>query len=92
MNPADQGTVTKCLAAISGGDEQAKARLWSTVYDELRGIAAGMMRRESPGHTLQPTALVNEAYVRLLGGEKLGQRNRAYFFGAVAQAMRRFLN
>jgi len=91
MAERSEEAVTAYLEAIGRGDEQAKARLWSMVYEELRGIAGAMMRRESAGHTLQPTALVNEAYLRLLGGAELGQQNRAYFFSAAAQAMRRIL-
>jgi len=91
MAERSEGAVTAYLAAMSRGDQNARSQLWDAVYDELRGIAARMMRGESASHTLQPTALVNEAYMRLVGGERLGPKNRAYFFSAAAQAMRRIL-
>ena len=91
MDEQSAETVTALLQATGRGDAEAKARLWSTVYEELRGIARGAMQREPAGHTLQPTAVVHEVYLRLLGGEQLPPRNRAYFFGAAAQAMRRIL-
>jgi len=91
MPDPDVGTVTSHLEALADGDGAAQGRLWACVYDELRRIAAGLMHREHPGHTLQPTALVNEAYARLVGGSGLGPRDRAYFFAAAAQAMRRIL-
>ena len=83
--------ITLLLGAAVQGDEQSRDKLWSAVYQELRGMAGGMMAREQAGHTLQPTALVHEAYIRLLGGQKLARANRPYFFRAAAQAMRRIL-
>ena len=65
--------------------------LSEAVYPELRRLAAGLMRRERAGHTLQPTALVHEAYVSLVGGDRLDWQSRAHFFGAAANAMRRIL-
>src|SRR5690349_7802735 len=81
--------VTRLLDAAGGGDQQALARLYEQVYSELRQMAAAGMRRERGGHTLQPTALVNEVYLRLTPGAKF--ENRRHFFGAAAQAMRRIL-
>jgi RNA polymerase sigma-70 factor (ECF subfamily) len=85
-----QGDVTRLLVAAGSGDRVAFDALYRAVYDELRGLAASSMRRESAGHTLQPTALVNEAYLRLAGsaGNFAGRR---HFFGAASQAMRRIL-
>ena len=84
--------VTRLLDAAAGGDRQAAADLLPLVYDELRKLAAARMGDESPGHTLQPTALVHEAYLRLVGPDP-GQpwNGRAHFFGAAAEAMRRIL-
>jgi RNA polymerase sigma factor (TIGR02999 family) len=81
--------ITRLLAAADG-DPAAASRLYEAVYGELRALAAASLRRESAGHTLQPTALVNEAYLRLLPGQA-GWENRRHFFGAAAQAMRRIL-
>ena len=86
--------VTRILAAIEDGDERAIDRLLPIVYDELRGLAASRLAGEGPGQTLQPTALVHEAYLRLVGpdGEQSPAfADRAYFFGAAAEAMRRIL-
>ncbi|MHC5114693.1 MAG: ECF-type sigma factor [Planctomycetota bacterium] len=91
MPDPDVGTVTAHLEALADGDGAAQGRLWACVYEELRQIAAALMTHERSDHTLQPTALVNEAYARLLGGARLGPRDRAYFFAAAAQAMRRIL-
>jgi RNA polymerase sigma factor (TIGR02999 family) len=84
--------VTQLLSAIGDGDPQATAKLVPLVYDELRRLAAHKLAHEKPGQTLQATALVHEAYVRLLGGD--GQRHwnsRGHFFAAAAEAMRRIL-
>ncbi|HEX4607597.1 MAG TPA: ECF-type sigma factor [Urbifossiella sp.] len=84
--------VTRLLDAASAGDRQATADLFAAVYDELRGLAAARMAAEASGHTLQPTALVNEAFVRLVGpADPPRWENRAHFFGAAAEAMRRIL-
>jgi RNA polymerase sigma factor (TIGR02999 family) len=85
-----QKDLTLLLQAAGAGDPAAYARLYETVYAELHRMARGSMRRESPGHTLQPTALVNEAYLRLASGEP-DWENRRHFFGAAAAAMRRIL-
>src|SRR5829696_2963413 len=81
--------VTRLLDAAAAGDRQAAADLLPLVYDELRKLAAARMAAEAPGHTLQPTALVHEAYLRLLGGQQFD--GRGHFFAAAAQAMRRIL-
>lgn len=82
--------VTRVLTLIRGGDGSATSKLLPLVYDELRALARRLMAREPPGQTLQPTALVHEAYLRLLGGASTWE-NRAHFFAAAAIAMRRIL-
>src|SRR6476646_3599527 len=84
--------VTRLLDAAAAGDCHAAADLLPLVYDELRQLAAARMAAESPHHTLQPTALVHEAYLRLVGAPG-GDRwdNRGHFFAAAAEAMRRIL-
>lgn len=84
------GDVTLLLEAAGGGDAQALERLYEHVYAELHSMANSGMRRERDGHTLQPTALVNEAFIRLNPATSAWQ-NRRHFFGAAAQAMRRIL-
>jgi RNA polymerase sigma factor (TIGR02999 family) len=81
--------VTELLGAAQLGDGQAASRLFPLVYDELRKLAAARMANESSGHTLQPTALVHEAYLRLFGDQKF--ESRGHFFAAAAEAMRRIL-
>jgi RNA polymerase sigma factor (TIGR02999 family) len=84
--------VTQILDAVAGGDPQAAAQLLPLVYAELRRLAAGLLSQEPPGQTLQPTALVHEAYLRLVGaGDERGWNSRGHFFAAAAQAMRRIL-
>jgi RNA polymerase sigma factor (TIGR02999 family) len=84
--------VTRILSAIEGGDPTAAAELLPLVYDELRKLAAGRMAAEAPDHSLQPTALVHEAYLRLVGGGPGPPWNgRGHFFAAAAEAMRRIL-
>ena len=84
--------ITHILSAIERGDRQAAAQLLPLVYDELRKLAAQKLAREAPGQTLQATALVHEAYVRLLDGEPDRHWNsRGHFFAAAAEAMRRIL-
>src|SRR6185295_2347112 len=84
--------VTHLLEAAAAGDRRAAADLLPLVYDELRKLAAARMAAESPGHTLQPTALVHEAYLRLVGPAD-GNRwdGRGHYFAAAAEAMRRIL-
>jgi RNA polymerase sigma factor (TIGR02999 family) len=84
--------LTGILQAIEGGDPHAAEQLLPLVYDELRSLAAARLARERPGQTLQPTALVHEAYVRLVGTSPGGHwRDRTHFFRAAAEAMRHIL-
>ena len=83
--------VTQILQAIDSGDPRAARELLPLVYEELRKLAAVRMRGESPDHTLQPTVLVHEAYLRLVGKVDPGWQNRGHFFAAAAEAMRRIL-
>ena len=84
--------VTRILSAIEQGDGHAAEELFPLVYDELRRVAASKMAQEKPGQTLQATALVHEAYLRLVGGDKTQHwESRRYFFSAAAEAMRRIL-
>jgi RNA polymerase sigma-70 factor, ECF subfamily len=83
--------ITRILAAWGGGDETALERLVPLVYDELRRIAARHMRHEEPGNSFQATALVNQAWLRLLGCAKVGWQDRAHFFAVSSQIMRRIL-
>jgi RNA polymerase sigma factor (TIGR02999 family) len=79
------------IEAAQNGDPKAAGELLPLVYEELRRLAAHRMSNEAPGHTLQPTALVHEAWLRLVGDEASKFQNRAHFFGAAAEAMRRIL-
>lgn len=83
--------VTEILEAADTGDERAAQKLLPLVYDELRRLAAAKMAQEAPGQTLQPTALVHEAWLRLVGSDKEHWNGRGHFFGAAAEAMRRIL-
>jgi RNA polymerase sigma factor (TIGR02999 family) len=83
--------VTRLIDAAAAGDRQASSRLLPLVYDELRRLAEIRLTREPAGHTLQPTALVHEAYLRLIGSDDAGWDGRHHFFGAAAAAMRRVL-
>lgn len=84
--------ITRILESIQAGDPKAAEELLAHVYEELRRLAAAKMSREVPGQTLQPTALVHEAWLRLTGSEQPPRfENRAHFFGAAAEAMRRIL-
>jgi RNA polymerase sigma factor (TIGR02999 family) len=83
--------LTALLDEWARGDRRALDQLLPLVYAELRRIAARQLRRERVGHSLQPTALVNEAYLRLVDQRKVDWRNRAHFFGVAAQVMRRIL-
>jgi RNA polymerase sigma factor (TIGR02999 family) len=90
MQPAPE-QVTQILDAVGAGDPQAAEKLLPLVYQELRKLAAHKMAGQSPGHTLQPTALVHEAWLRLAGGEPGRFAGRAHFFAAAAEAMRHIL-
>jgi RNA polymerase sigma-70 factor (ECF subfamily) len=83
--------ITELLIAWSGGNREALDDLMPVVYADLRRMAAGYMQREPPDHPLQPTALVSEAYLRLVDQRRVKWRNRAHFFGVAAEMMRRIL-
>jgi len=87
----DVGDVSKLLRAWSDGDKSALEKLTPIVYDELHRLARRHMKRERPGHSLQTTALVNEAYMRLVDYKRMQWQNRAHFFAVSAQLMRRIL-
>jgi RNA polymerase sigma factor (TIGR02999 family) len=89
MNPAQD--VSALLVRASAGDREGEARLFEVVYDELRRIAAAQLRKERPDHTLQRSALVNEAYLRLFGRQPVTFLGRAHFFSIAASTMRRIL-
>jgi RNA polymerase sigma factor (TIGR02999 family) len=90
MDPSP-AAVASLVDGARQGDEQALATLVPLVYDELRRLAASYLRRERPGQTLQATALVHDAYLRLLQDSKLSWQNRAHFFGIAARSMRQIL-
>lgn len=90
MEPS-AGAVTRLLQQWSNGDPQALEDLIPLVYDELRQVARQYLRRERPGHTLQPTALVHEAYLKLVDQRRIRWQNRAHFFAVAAQLIRRIL-
>ena len=82
---------TQILNSAAGGDETSSEALLKQVYDDLRRLAQARMARESPNHTLQPTALVHEVWLSMVDNNDRTWQNRAYFFGAAAKAMRRIL-
>jgi RNA polymerase sigma factor (TIGR02999 family) len=86
-----QHEITRLLADWSNGDRQALEKLTPLVYDELRRLAGRYLRQERSGHTLQSTALVHEAYMKLVGQNNVRWQNRAHFFGIAAQMIRRIL-
>jgi|SRR6516162_548155 len=88
---AAQGEVTLLLHRLNKGDKSARDQLIPVVYDELRRLAAACMRRERVDHTLQPTALVHEAWLRLVERREWSPQNRAHFFGMAVKVMRRIL-
>jgi RNA polymerase sigma factor (TIGR02999 family) len=87
----EQQPITVLLQRFAKGDKSALDRVVPMVYAELQRLAAGYLRNERPGHTLQPTALVHEAYARLIGQEQPDYRSRAHFLGTAAQVMRQIL-
>lgn len=89
--PPDPGTLTRWLVEWRNGNQEAAGKLFEAAYQELRRLAAWHLQQERPGHTLQPTALVNELYIKLFGGEQVDWQNRAHFFAVAAQQMRRLL-
>src|SRR5437870_1648955 len=93
MNPAEQNSheITQMLRAWSGGEREALDELLPLVYGELHRQAARYLRRERQDHTLQPTALINEAYLKLIDQREVSWENRTHFFAIAAQAMRRIL-
>jgi RNA polymerase sigma-70 factor (ECF subfamily) len=91
MTPLPSAEVTRLLRAWGQGDEQALEKLTPVVYDELRRMARHYMHRERDGHTLQTTALVNEAYLRLVDAAGVNWQDRVHFFAVSAQIMRRIL-
>jgi RNA polymerase sigma-70 factor (ECF subfamily) len=89
--PTEPGEVTQLLVQLRAGDKEAAGKLMAAVYQELRLVAARAMRIERPNHTLQPTALVNEAFLRLAGQSGLAWQDRAHFLGVAAKLMREIL-
>lgn len=83
--------ITQLLIAWNQGDQAARDELMPLVYDELRRLARGYLRRERPNHTLQPTALVHDAFLRLVDQSQVNWQNRAHFLGAAARLMRQIL-
>lgn len=91
MNTEKESNVTVFLKAWSGGDREAADTLMALVYKEMRKLAASYLKRQHPGHTLQPTALVHEAYMKLIDVSQANWQDRAHFFAAAAQTMRNIL-
>ena len=85
------GDITVLLQRLQKGDKEAEEHLIEKVYAELRKLAAAYLRRERPGHSLQPTALVNEAYLKLARLDRLSWQDRSHFFGVAAHLMRQIL-
>src|SRR5215216_2995404 len=86
-----ENNLTQLLVAWGNGEEWALDKLTPIIYEELRRVASYYMRRQRPGHTLQPTALVNEAYLKLIDTKNVGWKDRTHFFAVAAQAMRQIL-
>lgn len=91
MDPAASKSATEILGLMASGDRSAPERLLRLLYDELRAMAASRLRHERPGHTLQPTALVHEAYLRLVDQTRVQWQSKAHFMAVAAQAMRRIV-
>ena len=91
VNGTPPPDLTQLLLAWNNGDRAALDRLMPVVYDELRRLARRYMRQEDPAHTLQATALVNDVYIRLVDQKRVNWQNRAHFFGAASQMIRRLL-
>ncbi len=87
----DLDRTTEVLEAVTSGREHAADRLMPMLYDEFRRLAANYLQQETPGHTLRPTALVNEAYLKLINQDRVDWKGRTHFFAVGAQAMRRIL-
>ena len=91
MTPSAARTITRLLSDLREGDQNAAEKITPLLYEELRRLAGAHMRRENPGHTLQPTALVNEAYLQLVEQHSASWQNRAHFMAIASQTMRRIL-
>ncbi len=91
VNSTPPPDLTQLLLAWNNGDRAALDQLMPVVYDELRRLARRYMRQEDPAHTLQATALVNDVYIRLVDQKRVNWQNRAHFFGAASQMIRRLL-
>jgi RNA polymerase sigma factor (TIGR02999 family) len=91
MSASDSPSATQLLQQIQQGDTSAASRLLPLVYDDFRALAGRYLQREPPGHTLQPTALVHEAFLKLIDQTRVNWRGRTHFFAVGAQAMRRIL-
>ena len=91
MNGAEHSDITRLLQKASSGDDSAFGHLVPLVYEEMRRLAAAHLKRERPDHTLQATALVHEAYLRLIKQEDVNWQNRAHFYRVAAQAIRHIL-
>lgn len=91
MTNLDSSQITSWLIDWRAGDEGARDRLFAVVHPELRALAARLLQRERPDHTLEPNAVVNELYLRLLGGQPVSYHDRVHFFAIAAQTMRRIL-
>jgi len=91
MEPKSSDEVTQLLARIDGGDDDSTARLFALVYEQLRALAESYFRSQPAGHTLQPTALVHEAFMKLVGNTSIRWEGRSHFFAVAAKAMRKVL-
>lgn len=91
MSKEESGEITLMLMELTDGNHEVVNKIYPHIYDELRRLAGSYLRRERPDHTLQPTALVHEAYMKLIDQTRVKWQNRAHFFGIAAQVMRRIL-
>lgn len=91
MSKEESGEITLMLMELTDGNHEVVDKIYPHIYDELRRLAGSYLRRERPDHTLQPTALVHEAYMKLIDQTRVKWQNRAHFFGIAAQVMRRIL-
>ncbi|MHC4942508.1 MAG: sigma-70 family RNA polymerase sigma factor [Planctomycetota bacterium] len=91
MNKKVPGEITLILTKVGRGDDSAVAALLPVVYDELRALAGSYFKRQTPGHTLEPTALVHDAFIKLAGSASIDWKDRAHFFAIAAMAMRQIL-
>src|SRR3954469_18866000 len=91
MSKQDPHDITQMLIALTDGNEEVVNQILPHIYDELKRLASSYLRKERSNHTLQPTALVYEAYMKLIDQRRVQWQNRAHFFGIAAQVMRRIL-